>query len=101
MRRKIINLKLVSLTLLIGLGLTWPSEDFAAREKFVFVDIKKKANTSLEKEWWTSAPKKTTYALHPLRKVGKFDGPSDQKVECKIEKKDLVLFGTNSVQDLP
>jgi len=56
------NLKLVTLTLLIGLGLTWPSEAFAAKEKSVFVDIKKKANASLEKEWWTGAPKKTTYA---------------------------------------
>ena len=95
------NLKLVTLTLLIGLGLTWPSEDFAAKEKFVFVDIKKKANASLEKEWWTGAPKKTTYALLPLGKMDKFDGPGDQKVECKIKKKALVLFGTNFVQDLP
>ena len=81
------NLKLVTLTLLIGLGLTWPSEAFAAKEKFVFVDIKKKANASLEKEWWTGAPKKTTYALLPLGKVDKFAGPGDQKVECKIKKK--------------
>ena len=94
------NLKLVTLTLLIGLGLTWPSEAFAAKEKFVFVDIKKKANASLEKEWWTGAPKKTTYALLPLGKMDKFDGPGDQKVEFRIEKKALVLYG-NNCQQLP
>jgi len=65
----------------------WSSEAFAAKEKFVFVDIKKKANASLEKEWWTGNPVKTTYALLPLGKIDKFDGPGDQKVEFKIEKK--------------
>ena len=80
------NPKLVTLTLLIGLGLTWPSEAFAAKEKSVFVDIKKKANASLEKEWWTGAPKKTTDALRPLGKVDKLDGPGDQKLNEKLKK---------------
>ena len=75
------KVKSVTLTLLIGLVLMWPSEAFAAKEKFVFVDIKKKANASLEKECWTGAPKKTTYALCPLGKVDKLDGPGDQTVE--------------------
>ena len=56
------KVKSVTLTLLIGLVLMWSSEAFAAKEKFVFVDIKKKANASLEKEWWTGVPKKATYA---------------------------------------
>ena len=94
------KVKSVTLTLLIGLVLMCSSEAFAAKEKFVFVDIKKKANASLEKEWWTGNPVKTTYALLPLGKIDKFDGPGDQKVEFKIEKKALVLYG-NNCQQLP
>ena len=43
------NLKLVTLTLLIELGLTWPSEAFAAKEKFVLLTSKRKQMLALRK----------------------------------------------------
>ena len=50
------KVKSVTLTLLIGLVLMWSSEAFAAKDKFVFVDIKKKANAICV--WQTSSIKR-------------------------------------------
>ena len=94
------NMRLTIVSLTIGLSLIFSSEGFAAKEKFVFVNIKANANVSLEKEWWTGNDKPSTYALLPLGKVDKFDGPDDQKVEFKIEKKAMALYGNNA-QQLP
>ena len=67
-------------------------------EEWVFVDLKPKANSRLDQQWWTGEKAASTLSFLPIGKTEDFAGPNDKKVKFKIEKECVVVFGTNAAK---
>ena len=67
-------------------------------EEWVFVDLKPKANSRLDQQWWTGEKAASTLSFLPIGKTEDFTGPNDKKVKFKIEKECVVVFGTNAAK---
>ena len=61
-------------------------------EEWVFVDLKPKANSRLDQQWWTGEKAASTLSFLPIGKTEDFAGPNDKKVKFKIEKECVVVF---------
>ena len=67
-------------------------------EEWVSVDLKPKANSRLDQQWWTGEKAASTLSFLPIGKTEDFTGPNDKKVKFKIEKECVVVFGTNAAK---
>ncbi|HIB88871.1 TPA: hypothetical protein EYO57_17020 [Candidatus Poribacteria bacterium] len=76
--------------ILVSAGLT--------AEEWVFVDLKPKANSRLDQQWWTGEKAASTLSFLPIGKTEDFAGPDDKDVKFKIEKECVVVFGTNAAK---
>ena len=48
-------------------------------EEWVFVDLKPKANSRLDQQWWTGEKAASTLSFLPIGKTEDFAGPNDKK----------------------
>ena len=77
--------KITCLVRLYVLAFLIPTISFAlvptglTAEEWVFVDLKPKANSRLDQQWWTGEKAASTLSFLPIGKTEDFAGPNDKK----------------------